>query len=234
MFHPKGPTFWEQVRQGLSSTERGYDLLAPKFEFTPYRTPDWVLEACASSIGPTDHGLDLCCGTGAALRMLLPLCRHSLTGIDFSQGMLDEAKRLLSDEEGSEKLKFVRGDVREMPFPQQFDLAVCFGALGHLVGEDESLFLKEVYRVLQPGGRFVFVTSYSPKVSSRTFWLCHGFNLAMRVRNCIVRPRFIMYYLTFLLPEIQANLKAHGFEVEIRSPDSLRGYSLVIATRSDG
>ena len=33
MFHPQGPTLWELAVQALSSTERGYDLLAPKFEF---------------------------------------------------------------------------------------------------------------------------------------------------------------------------------------------------------
>jgi len=44
MFHPAGPTFWELAEQCLSSTERGYDLLAPKFDFTPFRTPDEILD----------------------------------------------------------------------------------------------------------------------------------------------------------------------------------------------
>ena len=44
MFHPKGPSFFELVEQALSSTERGYDLLAPKFDYTPFRTPDEILE----------------------------------------------------------------------------------------------------------------------------------------------------------------------------------------------
>jgi hypothetical protein len=35
MFHPEGPSFWELVVQALSATERGYELLAPKFEYTP-------------------------------------------------------------------------------------------------------------------------------------------------------------------------------------------------------
>ena len=41
MFHAKGPTFWELAVQALSSTEHGYDLLAPKFDYTPFRTPDF-------------------------------------------------------------------------------------------------------------------------------------------------------------------------------------------------
>lgn len=40
MFHPKGPSFVELAKQCLSSTERGYDLLAPKFDYTPFRTPE--------------------------------------------------------------------------------------------------------------------------------------------------------------------------------------------------
>ena len=47
MFHPDGPTFWELARQALSSTTRGYDLLAPKFDVTPFRTPDVILRKSA-------------------------------------------------------------------------------------------------------------------------------------------------------------------------------------------
>src|SRR2546430_8673021 len=43
VFHPKGPTLRELAVQALSSTERGYDLLAPKFDCTPFRTPDAIL-----------------------------------------------------------------------------------------------------------------------------------------------------------------------------------------------
>ena len=44
MFHPKGPTLLELTKQALSSTTKGYDLLAEKFEYTPFRTPDILLE----------------------------------------------------------------------------------------------------------------------------------------------------------------------------------------------
>ena len=68
MFRPGGPTVFELARQALSSVERGYDLLAPKFDLTPFRTHDELLEAVAPLIGPPrsiDRALDLCCGTGA-------------------------------------------------------------------------------------------------------------------------------------------------------------------------
>jgi hypothetical protein len=42
MFYPQGPTLRELAVQALSSTERGYDLLAPKFDYTPFRTPEEI------------------------------------------------------------------------------------------------------------------------------------------------------------------------------------------------
>src|SRR5690349_2016310 len=99
MFHPDGPTFAELLRQALASTERGYDLLAPKFDRTPFRTPDGVLEGMVRVIGePRSIGaaLDVCCGTGAAMRHLRPLCRDRVVGVDFSAGMLAEAKAHLA------------------------------------------------------------------------------------------------------------------------------------------
>src|SRR5476651_1046870 len=100
MFHPNGPTFWELAVQAISSTERGYDLLAPKFDYTPFRTPDEILARVGehlASLGSLESGLDVCCGTGAAMRMLRPLCREKVVGLDVSAGMLAEARRRTLD-----------------------------------------------------------------------------------------------------------------------------------------
>ena len=220
MFHVKGPTFWELAVQALSSTERGYDLLAPKFEYTPFRTPDAIIAKVGEHLqtfGPVATGLDICCGTGAALRMLRPLCREEVVGLDVSAGMLAEARRCTADAPGDAPLRFVRADALCMPFHEVFDLAVCFGAFGHILTEDEPRFVAQIAQVLKPGGRFVFVTSYMPSLWSPSYWLARGFNGVMRVRNALRSPPFIMYYLTFLLPEVQKLLEANGFDVEVRN-----------------
>jgi hypothetical protein len=52
----------ELAMQALSSVEGGYDLLAPKFDQTPFRTPDVVLDATAGALrpfGPLGRGLDV-------------------------------------------------------------------------------------------------------------------------------------------------------------------------------
>lgn len=231
MFHPRGPTFLELAIEALSSTERGYDLLAPKFDYTPYRTPDWVLEPVLEKVGEAGSALDLCCGTGAAMRWLRPRCRR-VVGLDFSQGMLDTARELSQGWPGEAELELVQGDALATPFEDAaFDLVTCFGAFGHILPKDEPRLVREVRRVLKPGGRFVFVTSEHPPVFSRRFWRSVGFNLAMKVRNALIKPEFVMYYLTFLLPEARALLEREGFRVEVRHEVLEGELKMVEATR---
>ena len=237
MFHPKGPTFFELARQALSSTERGYDLLAPKFDFTPFRTPQSIIDAVGPYVGGDrgiDAALDLCCGTGAAMRMLRPQCRRRVVGIDFSQGMLDVGRQSLADTPGDAAVELVHGDVLDMPWEAEFDVAVCFGALGHILPRDEPRFVSQIHKVLRPGGRFLFPTTYLPPHWSAAYWLCRGFNAAMHVRNALFSPSFIMFYLTFLLPEAARMLEDAGFGVEVKDDvfaPRFRALKLVIATR---
>ncbi|MCA9793475.1 MAG: class I SAM-dependent methyltransferase, partial [Candidatus Eremiobacteraeota bacterium] len=213
MFHPQGPTLLELARQALSSTESGYDLLAPKFEYTPYRTPDEIVAAVVEKVGSSPRVLDLCCGTGAGMKALRPHCQE-IVGIDISEGMLAEGQQLSLDWPGEAKLRWLRGDALALPFCQEFDAVVCFGAFGHILPEQEAQLVDNIYRALRPGGRFVFVTSQMPGLHTLRYWRSRGFNAVMRVRNLLWRPPFIMYYLTFLLPRATRLLQARGFEVQ--------------------
>lgn len=237
MFHPQGPSFWELVTQALSATERGYDLLAPKFEYTPYRTPDAILAPSMARLrqtGPIETALDICCGTGAAMRHLRPLCRERVVGIDFSRGMLQVAHKAVWQAPGTAATALVRGHVLAMPFAAAFDVAVCFGALGHIRKQEQPQFITAVSQVLKPGGRFVFVTSASPSWRSARYWRSRGFNAAMHVRNLLLSPPFVMYYLTFTLPRVVDQLVNKGFSVAV--DDDLftgryRHLTLIIATK---
>ncbi len=236
MFHPKGPTFLELARQALCSTEGGYDLLAPKFDWTPFRTPDDLLEAVAPLIGgPASIGsaLDICCGTGAAMRILRPMCRERVVGLDFSRGMLAICRRNAEGLTGGAEVLGVRADALRMPFEGAFDLAVCFGGLGHFLRRDQGRLVDQVARALRPGGRFVFLSAESPPVLSARYWASRAFNAAMRLRNAAIRPPFIMYYMRFLLPEAARLLEARGFSVDTRPlhpPGRSAGIRLVIGT----
>ncbi|MFC4504353.1 MULTISPECIES: class I SAM-dependent methyltransferase [Streptomyces] len=228
MFSPEGPTLRELAVQALSSVEHGYDLLAPKFDHTPFRTPDSVLTAVAAALketGPYDDGLDLCCGTGAGMDVLATVCGRSTTGVDFSAGMLDEARRRAPVT--GPRTSWVRADARALPFTDAFDLVVSFGAFGHFLPRELPALFAEVHRVLRPGGRFAFPVLAPPPPSGAAFWMLLGFDAVMRVRNALWRPPFVMYYRAFRLGEVRRELERAGFRVDLRAlPD--------FGTRSDG
>jgi ubiquinone/menaquinone biosynthesis C-methylase UbiE len=231
VFHPDGPTFRELMRQALASTEHGYDLIAPKFDHTPFRTPDPILGAMAAWIaqqGPVRSALDVCCGTGAAMRHLRPICTERVVGIDFSRGMLAEAKRRLRGAPGEATVELVHGDALDLPFDGEMDVVTSVGAFGHVLRRDEDRFVASIVRALRPGGRFVFATGRPPRPTESWFWIAHGFNAAMRIRNAVRKPEFVMYYLTFLWPGVRALLERHGLEVEAAEGRCAKPYERVI------
>ncbi|MFD3583519.1 class I SAM-dependent methyltransferase [Streptomyces sp. NPDC058683] len=216
MFSPDGPSLRELTVQALSSVERGYDLLAPKFDHTPFRTPDPVLEAVAKALtplGPFTDGLDLCCGTGAGLDVLAPACRNSVTGVDFSAGMLDIARRLPPPD--GPDVHWVRADARALPFGPAFDLVVSFGAFGHFLPRELPGLFGQVHSVLRPGGTFAFPVLAPPRPTGLGFWALLGFDAVMRVRNAVWRPPFVMYYRAFRLGSVLGELERAGFSVEL-------------------
>jgi ubiquinone/menaquinone biosynthesis C-methylase UbiE len=235
VFHPDGPTLRELLEQALSSTERGYDLLAPKFDRTPFRTPDELLAPLANAIGgerSIDAALDVCCGTGAMMRWLRPLCRTRVVGLDFSAGMLDVARREVARAAGTAAIELLRGDALELTFDNEFDVVTSVGAFGHVRPRDEERFVRGIARALRVGGRFAFVTAEMPGIASAAWWMSRGFNAAMHLRNAIVRPPFHMYYLTFLWPHVKPLLEGAGFGLEVTPIASPLGrFLLVVATK---
>jgi ubiquinone/menaquinone biosynthesis C-methylase UbiE len=208
VFSPQGPSLRELCVQALSSVERGYDLLAPKFDHTPFRTPESILGATVdalSELGPFGEGLDVCCGTGAGMLVLKSLCRGRITGVDFSAGMLTQARLAHPD------AMWVRADARALPFAEDFDLAATFGALGHFLPTERPALFKGVYRALRPGGLFAFPIGSPPPLTSISRWAMLGFDLAMRIRNAVWRPPFVMYYRTSPLLAVRDDLTAAGF-----------------------
>ncbi len=236
VFHPEGPTFKELTIQALSSTTRGYDLIAPKFEHTPFRTPDGILKplmALIGSPGSIDDGLDVCCGTGAGMQALRPLCRRSIAGVDLSDGMLQQARARMDERPELAPATLTQRDALDLGFDAEFDVATCFGAFGHILPEDQDRFIAGIFKALRPGGRFVFVTRQTPGLTSRTFWVYHGFNAVMKVRNAVLKPPFIMYYLIFTLPRALEVLTRQGFQVEVHDifSEPYHNMRAVVATR---
>ncbi|MBK3574360.1 class I SAM-dependent methyltransferase [Streptomyces sp. MBT65] len=215
MFSPEGPSLRELAVQALSSVEHGYDLLAPKFDHTPFRTPAPLLDAVAAMlerVGPFDDGLDLCCGTGAGADVLTKVCRESVTGVDFSAGMLAVAQG--RPRAAGPRVSWVRGDARALPFAPAFDLVVSFGAFGHFLPRELPGLFAQVHSVLRPGGRFAFPVVAPPRPTTPAYWMLSGFDAVMKVRNAVWRPPFVMYYRDFQLGFVRRELERIGFAVD--------------------
>jgi ubiquinone/menaquinone biosynthesis C-methylase UbiE len=214
VFSPRGPSLLELCVQALSSVEGGYDRLAPKFDYTPFRTPEGLLDATIrelAGLGPFTHGLDVCCGTGAGLRVLRSSCRGRVTGVDFSAGMLARARAAHPD------AALVRADARALPFAEHFELAVSFGALGHFLPAERPALFAGVHRALRPGGLFAFPVGAATRRTSVAYWAALGFDAAMRVRNAVWRPPFVMYYRAFRLGDVRRELEGAGFRVGLQA-----------------
>jgi SAM-dependent methyltransferase len=118
-----------------------------------------VYEAVAEilDLQPDDELLDLGCGPGA---FLATKTRHACTvvGLDASPVMLRDAKRRLADRLAEGTAQLVLGSSVALPFGDgQFSAVTAIEAPANSA---------EVFRVLRPGGRFVFVDPMPRKTSS--------------------------------------------------------------------
>ena len=113
---------------------------------------EFVIRALA--LKPGDSVLDLCCGTG---RHAVHLARAGLkvTGLDMSEKYLAAARS--AAENAGVDVRFVHGDMRDIPFREEFDAVVnMFTAFGYFDSEaDDQRVLDGAAAALKPGGRLL-------------------------------------------------------------------------------
>jgi len=100
--------------------------------------------------------LDLCCGGGQATRFLVEYSQN-VTGLDVSPLSLQRAEKNVP------QAKYVEAFAEDMPFSEnQFDLVHTSVALHEMPPSVLQQILREVYRVLKPGGVFALVDFHKP------------------------------------------------------------------------
>ncbi len=102
---------------------------------------------------PEDELLDIGCGSGAFLASKAPHVRR-VVGLDPSRTMLREAERRLADRLSGGTARLVPASSAVLPFDDgEFSAVTAITAPANMA---------EVFRVLRPGGRFVFVDELIP------------------------------------------------------------------------
>lgn len=102
--------------------------------------------------------LELACGTG---RVLVPLAQHgiTITGLDASQGMLDQARRKVAalPPEARKRVNLAQQDMKSFRFERRFSLIFCaFRSFQHLVSrKDQGACLALVREHLDDEGIFI-------------------------------------------------------------------------------
>ena len=119
-----------------------------------------------------DHVLDLATGSGDVLFALRDGLPHetAITGVDFCEPMLEEARNKREvkglDEDSN---KFLWGDCLSLDFPDNsFDLITISFGLRNLADREKGL--KEMNRVLKPGGRLIVLEFSQPFLWFRPFY----------------------------------------------------------------
>jgi SAM-dependent methyltransferase len=126
-----------------------------------------------TAVGKPARVLETAAGTGIVTRKLreaLPARTH-LTATDLNPPMLDIARGKFA---AGEQVEFGPADAMALPFADaSFDAVVC--QFGLMFYPDKAKSCSEVYRVLAPGGRYLF-----------SVWDSHRYNPFARVAHEVV------------------------------------------------
>lgn len=141
----------EDIREYWSRRSETFDLAfghripeGPEFDA-------WAAAIC-ERLGPEPRRvLELACGTGEVTRLLLSL-GHEVTALDFSEAMLDVARR---KHEAAKGLRFLLADAENPMEPDgSYDAIVCRHLVWTLTTPGQAF--AEWYRMLRPGGTLLF------------------------------------------------------------------------------
>ncbi|MEI8104723.1 MAG: ubiquinone/menaquinone biosynthesis methyltransferase [Actinomycetes bacterium] len=145
-----------------------FDRIAPVYDamnrvMTAGLDGRWRRIAADAVVSPGDRVLDGACGTGDFALADLRAGAGAVTGVDFSAPMLERARRK------SAEIEWVRGDLLALPFADgSFDAATVGFGVRNLA--DLELGIRELRRVLRPGGRLAILEITQPRGPLRPFF----------------------------------------------------------------
>lgn len=144
------------MKQDLNKIERMYDRIAKEYSDTfsgehEKKPKDReILQRFAREFGGRIPIWDIGCGPGHTAKFLKEL-GVDISGLDLSEKILTQARIEYPD------INFLKGDILELEFEDNsIGGIVAFYAIVHFTEEQVETALKEIFRVLQPEGVFLF------------------------------------------------------------------------------
>lgn len=200
------------------------DYTAASRDYDTTRIPvgvDTLLSFLAKTAVPLGKQdvLEAGCGTGNYMKALCPHVGR-LAGIDFSEGMLAQARTKVTEE-----VELICGSILDMSFANdRFDGITCNQVIHHLeegpgASDDPAgwkpsnfrnvaQFIGDAYRVLRPGGAFV-LNATSHNQFRDGYWWADLIPVAVARVSCRMPD----------LDQLNQLLREAGFHIEAVSPD---------------
>jgi len=145
-----------------------FDRIAPVYDamnrvMTMGLDRRWRRLTAELAVREGDRVLDACCGTGDLALADLKAGAGTVVGLDFSPRMLERARRK------SDAVEWLEGDMLTLPFEDASFDAVTVG-FGVRNVDDLEAGLRELRRVLKPGGRLGVLEITRPKGLLKPFF----------------------------------------------------------------
>jgi demethylmenaquinone methyltransferase / 2-methoxy-6-polyprenyl-1,4-benzoquinol methylase len=158
---------YESGKLAPESVRGMFDRIAPVYDvmnhvMTAGLDRRWRKLAASEVVWPGDRVLDACCGTGD-LAVAAEQRGGRVVGLDFSERMLERARKK------SGGIEWVQGDALALPFDDdEFDAATVGFGVRNLADLEGGL--RELGRVLKPGGKLAVLEITRPKGLLKPFF----------------------------------------------------------------
>ena len=212
-----------RARQLFDGIARNYEWPAQMFSLLQYGR--WRNQLVSRlELKARDAVLDICTGPAGVALSLASRADCHIIGLDISDQMLAQAQQNIRRNRKESSISLVQGRAENLPFSDNTFDAVIFTFLLRYV-EDIDTTLKEIVRVLRPGGQVASLEFYAPEgLVIRSLWLLHT-RLAVPVGAALLSSGWSKVG-SFLGPSISNFYRRHPLH-EIRSSLSKAGISEV-------
>ena len=167
-----------------------------------------------------DRVLDICCGTGSTTAIIAPeVDQGHVTGVDLSPDMLAVARKKVV----APWVSFQNASVDALPFgDKSFDNVICSYGLHEIPEKIRLAAIKEAFRVLKSGGKFLILDYHLP----RRFPARQAIGAFVRIFEHDIAYRMMKGDLT-------KEMTAAGFNVQFKK-EALGGMFQIILSVKEG